>query len=243
MKLSSGNKSAKRTTLDKTKKRRKLSTPIGGVIFLLAMVGLIAVVSAGVNTVKSVFDNSAQRERYESFISPVVMMDPVPFTRAENLEQSFLQQTAMWAVLTGDKRGSYPYDEIGLLLIPASDLDAAAKSLFGNSVVISHRSFDDNEASYLYDPEIKTYRVPLVAKLAYLPSVEKIDKKGDQLVLRVGYIAPGNIFSNDVNKGKGTDPLLEKYMLYELTKLGNGYYISAVRDVADESLPAAPKNN
>lgn len=212
-------------------RRRRLSGPLGGVFLALAAVGLVSVLVWSVGAVRGIFDSSKQRERYESFIRPVVMIDPAPFARAENLEQNQILQASLWAALMSENSGSYSYDENGLLLVPSSDVDVAAVRLFGPNVSVTHQSFEDIDASYLFDPEISAYRVPLIAKVAYSPSVEDIDKKGDLITLRVGYVAPGNVWSTDIKSTKSTEPVPEKYMLYELTRWSEGYYISAVRDV------------
>ena len=212
--------------------RRKLATIIGGTFVALAAVGLFSVVLWGFDTVGGLFDNSAKRARYQSFISPVVMMDPVPFSRVENVEQSLLLQSSLWAALMGENRGAYTYDDNGLLLVPSSDVNVAATKLFGPNVVLTHQSFEDNDASYLFDPEISAYRVPSVNKVAYSPAITSIVKKGDTVTLTVGYVAPGNIWSTDPQTNKDSDqPTPEKYMLYTLTKWDEGYYISAVGDV------------
>ena len=212
--------------------RRKLATIIGAAFATFAAVGLISVVIWGFGIVGGFFDNSAKRARYESFISPVVMMDPVPFSRVENVEQNLLLQSSLWAALMGENRGAYAYDENGLLLVPSSDVDVAASKLFGPNVVVTHQSFEDNDASYLFDPEISAYRVPSINKVAYSPSIAQIVKKGDVITLTVDYIAPGNIWSTDPQTGKDSNkPAAEKTMLYTLTKWDQGYYISAVGDV------------
>jgi hypothetical protein len=220
-------------------RRRRLSAPLGGAVFALAAIGLVSVVVWGVGAVRGIFDNSAQRERYESFIRPVVMTDPVPFTRVENLEQNLILQSSLWAALMSENSSGYSYDENGLLLVPSSDVDVAAVRLFGPKISVTHQSFEDIDASYLFDPEISAYRVPLIAKVAYSPSVEDIDKRGDLIVLRVGYVAPGNIWSTDTQSGKSAQPKPEKYMLYELTRWDEGHYISAVRDVVENAAPVS----
>ncbi len=217
-------------------RRRKLSAPLGAAFLALSAIGLVAVILFTVRSVQNVLDPTAKYHRYASFISPVVMMDPVPFSRVENIEQNVLQQASLWAALTGENRESYTYDDTGMLLVPASDVDVAAVKLFGPNVRIEHRSFDDTDASYLFDPEIQSYRVPLIAKLAYSPDVVGISKKGDSITLTVGYVAPGNIWSTDIQSDKGTAVIPEKYMYYDLTKWSEGYYISAVRDVEDPTL-------
>ncbi len=83
-------------------------------------------------------------------------------------------------------------------------------------MTLTHRTFDDVDGIYLFDPEIGR-TVSLVAKLAYSPSVEEITKNTDTITLRGGYIAPGNIFMNN-DQGEKKSPAPEKYMLFELKK-------------------------
>lgn len=218
--------------------RRKIATVIGGLFIILATVGLVSVVIWGFDVVSGLFDNSAKRAQYESFISPVVMMDPVPYSRVENLDQNLVLQSSLWAALMGENRGAYTYDDNGLLLVPSSDVDVAAVKLFGPNVTITHQSFDDNDASYLFDPEISAYRVPSINKVAYSPSIADISKKGDIITLTVGYVAPGNIWSTDPQTDSDDNtPAPEKSMYYTLTKWDQGYYISSVSDIDSNALP------
>lgn len=230
-------KRTKRTTRTSAQ-RRKFASILGGIFILFAAIGLISVSMWGFKSVTGLFDNSANRDRYESFISPVVMMDPAPFSVVENMEDDLLLQSALWAALTGENRGAYTYDENGLLLVPASDVNVAAAKLYGPDIHIIHRSFDDNDASYLFDPEISAYRVPSVNKVAYSPYITAITKKGDNVVLTVGYIAPGNIWTTDnLENGESNKPAPEKYMLYTLTKWEQGYYISSVSYIDANAAP------
>lgn len=230
-------KRVKRTAISPAK-RRRLASLVGAVFIIFAAIGIISVGTMGYKSVKGLFDNSAEFERYERFISPVVMMDPAPFSVVENIEDDLLLQSSLWAALTGENRGAYTYDENGLLLVPSSDVNVAAAKLFGPTVHVIHRSFDDNDASYLFDPEISAYRVPSINKVAYSPSISSIQKNGDDLVLTVGYVAPGNIWTTEpANANENSEPTPEKYMLYTLSKNGNEYYISAIDYVDSAAAP------
>lgn len=230
------NNSVQLTTQQRAGRRRRVAGPLGAALFVFALIGLAAVVFWVTNLVGNLFDNTAQRSQYEAFLGPVVMTNPVPFSRVENVEQTVIQQSSLWAALMSENRATYAYDETGLLLVPASDVDVAAVRLFGPTVSIMHQSFDDNDASYLYDPEIAAYRVPSINKAAYQPKVEEIVKNGDSIELRVGYMAPGNIWTTDPSN-ENTEPVPEKYVIYVLTKWEQGYYISALRDVENSLMP------
>lgn len=218
-------------------RRRRIAPFIGAAFIVFAVIGAFSVGMSLFRNVSGLFDESDKLERYERFISPVVMIDPAPFTTVENLDDDALLQSSLWAALTGENRSAYTYDENGLLLVPSSDVNVAATKLYGPGTHIVHRSFDDTDASYLFDPEISAYRVPSVNKVAYSPSVTAMQKNGDDIVLTVGYVAPGNIWTTEPDSGDSSEPAPEKYMLYTLRKWEQGYYIGAVDYVDDNIVP------
>ncbi|MEG2144297.1 MAG: hypothetical protein RRY40_03090 [Oscillospiraceae bacterium] len=221
----------------KAKKRHALN--LGRLCLVLAVVGLVSIIILFKNYTLSLVENRDEMTKYEHFILPVVMMDPVPFDSIQTADGQFIKQAAMWSTLLGDDRDKYAYDENGMLLVPATDLDVSAHKLFGEQASITHETFDDYEATYLFDPDIAAYRVPTVAKVSYSPYVESIDKTiPDKLVLKVGYVAPGNVFTTKAeDKKEGIKP--DKYMFYDLVKTKDGMYISAIRDI---DITAPPKS-
>lgn len=222
--------------------RHNSDTIIGAIVITLSLVGIISILMSAFNLVSNLFDDSDKMESYENFLLPVVMMDPVPFNNILNMNDQFILQTSLWAVLLGESQSNFSRDENGLMLIPKTELDVAAVRLFGDTVVLNHRTFDDYDASYLYDPSLEAYRVPLIGKVSYSPKVVNATKNGNQVFLTVGYIAPGNIWSSDMDAATADgERIPEKNMLYDLVENdnGEGYYIKSVRDVP-VILPLAP---
>lgn len=223
--------------IERKRYRRKKAKPVGLVIFVLALIGLIGVIFMLRGVVGSILSQSDKSEQYEKFITPVVMMDPVPFNNIQNTDDQFILQTALWAALLGENRSNYSYDENGMLLVPSTELDVSAVRLFGPNCVVNHHSFDDYDATYLFDAEINAYRVPLIGKVAYSPKVTNIVKTGETTTLKVGYIAPGNIWSTDVLDQQDDERAPDKYMYYDLVKGDGGMYIKSIRDVEAEVYP------
>lgn len=210
--------------------RRSFALPLAIVSYVLMLVGLVAVVTWGVGLVQGLLNRTAAKQEYEQLISPVVMTDPIPFEDITTADNDFILEASLWAALTGSNRENYTYDDMGLLLVPASDVSVAATRLFGPTVTVEHQSFEDVDGTYLYDPEIAAYRVPSITKSAYSPSVTEISKNGDEILLTVGYVAPGNVWSTQQQTTSG-DPTPEKYMVYRLLKASDGSrYVAAVRD-------------
>lgn len=213
--------------------RRRYVAPIGGIFIILCLIGLIAVIAACFNFTRDILNNASRKHEYEWMLLPVVMFDPPPFEDAVNFDGLSLLQSSIWATLLVEGRDKYEQDDNFMLVVPASDVDVTASNLFGPNVVLNHGSFGDFEISYVYDENTRSYHVPVdVITPSYTPSVEKITRKGDTLLLRVGYIPPSSVMDitfTDEGITNSTTPV--KYMNYELHRGRNGYYIYAVQDV------------
>jgi len=226
------------TTTARTPHRRRGAAPIGAIFILMAVIGLVSVLAVTVHLTKNFVDNTARKTEFENLIRPVLMFDPVPYENPNDLDPAVLLQASMWSALLGEKRGSYQYDEMKMLIVPASDLDVNALKLFGPDVKLKHQSFGNYETSFVYDEETKTYRVPVVAQTGtYTPRIEKIIQKGDTVQLLVGYIPPDTLWTAEQAQRKDGEVQPDKYMVYVLKKYKKEYYISAIRDVAGAGLP------
>jgi len=217
-------------------RRRRAALPVAIISYALMLVGLVAVVLWAVGVVRGIAANTSKREEYEDFIRPIVMMDPIPFDDISEADPAFVREAALWAALSDKKRDSYAVDDLGLLLLPATDVNVAAAKLFGPDASVEHMSFEDLDGTYLYDPEIAAYRVPAISKNADSPLVESVSREGDTTVLRVGYVAPGTIWTTQRKDSDGRI-LPEKTMLYRLAKTKDSYYVDAVLDVDAAAAP------
>lgn len=217
--------------------KKRLATNLGRICIILSVIGVIALGFLFKQYVSSVVNNRDEMKKYEKFILPVVMMDPVPFDNATQIDGQFALQASMWASLLGENRENFAYDENGMILVPATDLDVSANKLFGDGIALVHDTFYDTDGTYLYDPDIMAYRVPLLAKVSYTPYVESVTKNPDKITLKVGYITPGNVWTTSIEDKDSTSVRADKYMFYDIVKGENGSYISAIRDI-DASAPA-----
>jgi len=226
-------------TASRSHRRRKAAAPIGAIFILLAAIGLIAVLVFTVGLTKDFVDNKAQKTEFEEMIRPVLMFDPVPFEDPNDLEPVTLLQASMWSALLGEKRGSYQYDEMKQLVVPASDLDVNAAALFGSTVSLKHQTFGNYDTMFYFDRDTKTYRVPTAAQTgAYTPRIEKITQQGSEVLLMVGYIPPETLWTAEQAQREDGEAQPDKYMVYVLEENDKGdYFISAIRDTANAGLP------
>lgn len=223
--------------LKRTRERHqkyKYAAPFGGLFILLAGIGFISVAVVLVHLFAAVMDNTNEKQKFESFILPVLMFDPVTFDTPAAADPEMVLKSSLWAALL-DNRDKYTYDESGMLVVPVSDVDVYAARLFGSEIQVEHRSILSFEMNYLYNEEQNTYSVPVDGQVwQYKPRVEKITKKGDVYTLLVDYIPPGSLWETDF-EGNTYEPEPDKTMIYELKKVKNGYNIVAIREIENQS--------
>ncbi|MDD2955148.1 MAG: hypothetical protein PHD67_02400 [Oscillospiraceae bacterium] len=209
----------------------KYAAPFGGLFILLAVIGLISVAVMSVRLTTAIMDNTKEKQKFESFILPVLMFDPVTFDSPADADPEMVLKSALWAALL-DNRSKYAYDESGMLVVPVSDVDVYAARLFGSEIKVENKSILSFEMNYVYNEEQNTYSVPADGQVwQYKPRVQKIIKKGDQYTLLVDYIPPGSLWETDF-EGNTYEPEPDKTMIYELKKVKNGYNITAIRDMS-----------
>lgn len=211
-------------------RKHRYAASVGGVFVLLTVVGIITVIVASLQLTAKVLDNSGEKERFSRIIQPVIMFDPVPFESPEDIPMQNLLLYSMWTALTSDRAANYTFGESQELVVPASDLDVAAATLFGNEIVLEHASFSDYDNAYTYDKETKSYTIRISAQFyVYTPDVREITKEGDLYCLDVYYVPPGNAW-NMSPAGDKMSPFVEKHMLYYMRRGGDSYQLVKVLD-------------
>lgn len=219
------------------KRKHKYVATVGAVLIGLAVIGAVAVCSMLVNLGVRVLDNTRQKEAFEWKVYPLLMFDPATFEEPNQLDEVFILKTSLWSALL-ENRTKYSYDENGMLLVPASDLDVAAKSLYGDSVTLNHQTFSEGyEFFYIYSEDTNTYSVPISGQTAaYVPKVVEIKKNGNIYTLIVGYVAPTTLWN--VSEDGSSESVPDKYLYYDLEKIdGGNYIIKSVRSIPEEELP------
>ncbi len=218
----------KQNPLNRHKRASKYALPLGGVFLVLALIGLISVAGFCVRLTNQIMDNTQEKNRFEEYLLPVVMFDPVEFESPTYADPLFLLQSSLWGTLLNNPN-KYTFDESAMLVVPASDLDVYAAKLYGTEIKLQHQTIEDFDVTYPYDPETKTYAVPVMGQTSqYTPQVTKIEKKGDLYTLTVGYIPPGTLWESAMG-GSKYEPEPDKYMIYQMKKVKDGYNILSIK--------------
>jgi hypothetical protein len=218
------------------RRKHRYAVPISGIFVVLAIMGIIAVIWGSMNLTMRVLDNSSEKAQLEDFIRPIVMYNPTPFETPADIPADQLLLYSMWGTLTDEKAKSYVYSDTQELMVPASDLNVAAFSLFGDSITLEHQTFGDILTRYTYDEDTGIYYVPTHAELyVYSPEVQTIEREGELYRLTVGYLPPGNAWTTDF-AGNRQSAAAEKVMYYYLSRQRDGYHIVSVRDIPNDAV-------
>ena len=215
--------------ISRHQKQHRWAFPIGLIITVLSVIGLVTLIILAVNGIKKLADNSAEIEQYESFLSSVVMFDPDPFDDVTQAKNEQVLDIAIWALLRDSELDpdKYMSDE-GYLVIPQDDVKNECIAIFGNDVQVTHQTVEGYGYTFTYDSASGVYQVPVtgVAPI-YTPDVVSVSNKVNTIVLTVAYL-PSDQWKQDA-QGNMEAPTANKYMKVTLRKNGDSYYLSALQ--------------
>ncbi|HHW46053.1 MAG TPA: hypothetical protein GXX17_03965 [Clostridiales bacterium] len=165
----------------------KWAAPLGLVILLLAVFGLVSIVLIVVNHV----NNSRSKEfaesagYYEQLLTPVVMVEPVPFENIEKADKLYLVKASIVSILL-DESVELPYDINGLMMVSADLVETKCRQLFGNDIKLEHKSFFLEAILFRYNDSDNSYHIPATGLNGkYRPKVVDISKKKGEICVRV----------------------------------------------------------
>ena len=217
-----------KTTKKHKRGARRWAFPLGLLIAVLAVVGAVTVIVAGVRVTKDAIDSSRNFDEYNTLLTPVVMNDPDEFDDITKANPSQLIDISIWSILKSNlSPDRYEYGETGMI-IPEADVTAEFQKLFGTEVQPTHGTVEGYGYEFAYDATKQTYSIPLTGVVpTYTPKVVDVDKSGNTIVLTVGYLG-GDQWAQDA-EGNMVAPEPDKYMKVTLRERDGAYYISALQ--------------
>ncbi len=212
---------------NKTKKN-KWAFPLGLVIVLFAVIGIVFLILFGVKGIQNLTNNSKEKQEYEKFLLPIVMNDPDTFDDITQANMSQLLDSTIWSLIKKNvETDKYEYVD-DKLLIPQKDVEKQFEKLFGTDVKPVHQTVDGSEYQFEYDKALQGYKIPIFGmENTYTPDVLDVKEKSSAIVLTVGYIS-GSEWTQD-EQGKMIEPDPSKYVKITLRTKGSSYYVSAIQ--------------
>ena len=129
------------STNTSAQEKKKWAFPLGIVIVVLAVIGLVTVIIFAVRGIGSLTDNSDKFEKYEQFLSPVIMNDPDPFDDVSGAQMSQLIDASIWSLMKSDidiDQYEYAEGDVSGVIVPQKDVEKQFAKLFGTDVKPVH---------------------------------------------------------------------------------------------------------
>ena len=174
----------------KKKRAHPWAFPLGLVIALLSLIGLVTVILTGIGTVSYISYQAKNIDEYNKMLIPVVMNDPDIFDDITKADMNQLLDISIWSILKSDlSPDDYEYVD-GNMIIPEEDVTAEYTKLFGSDLPPVHATVAGFGYDFVYNSAEKHYVIPLTGiEPTYTPSVTDVDKKSNTVVLTVAYLA------------------------------------------------------
>lgn len=173
-------------------------------------------------------DNALGLSDYDNFIWPVVMQNPENFDESCPAEVSTMVAAAVWKASSEKKDDKNKINEDGQLVLSFDEVLEACESLFGR-VFEKSDLIGINEEFFKYDENKNCFFVESVSGVDnYTPHTVNAYRKGDDIILKVGYVIPSERFEPDMRGIRENN--ISKYKIYHLkTSEETGRkYVSAV---------------
>ena len=221
------------------KKRRgriRYAAPLGFLVLLFAVIGVISVISGLIGLVIKLNDDTPLRQELFDFLNPVMQFCPSDFDSETADEQDALLLSAIYRVTEAerirqlrekDENCSYTLDETQWRMqIPQTVIGESYAALFGNETP-THRTV--GEVEYVSDKQ--QYLVPLsINTSGYTPVLGNIRKSGDTYTVQVAYVANSDVKVDE--RGQTIAPTFDmgQYtQTYTVVKDGDRWTLTAVK--------------
>ncbi|HAQ63701.1 MAG TPA: hypothetical protein DCR23_04485 [Ruminococcaceae bacterium] len=212
----------------KKKRAHPWAFPLGLIIALLSLIGLVTVILTGIGTVSYISYKAKNIDEYNKMLIPVVMNDPDMFDDITKADMNQLLDISIWSILKSDlSPDDYEYVD-GNMIIPEEDVTAEYTKLFGSDLPPVHATVAGFGYDFVYNSAEKHYVIPLTGiEPTYTPNVTDVDKKSNTVVLTVAYLASdGWAQSAD---GSMVAPEPDKFVKITLREKDGNQYISAMQ--------------
>ena len=214
--------------------RRRARQTLGLLIAVLALVGIVTVVRAGVKGVATLFDDTQQKAEYEDRLEGLVLFDPLPFDGIENIDDLTLREAAVWGCVYSIQETQGSFDNYNTdpdteqLLLPSLDVDAYLAKLLGPGFKLTHRSFEMEDMTIEFDDATQCYKIPVTGTVGYYRAVvTKLFKRSGKLHVTVGYIPTASNDDSIINVSSDTPT---KYMDYLFSRQSGSWYLTGLTE-------------
>lgn len=193
------------------------------VCIILAIIGVIAIVNTCIS------GGGSSGDKYRKAVYPAVIADISPFENPSELTDNQILSSAIWSVvIDSEKLSAYPQVVNNMAIIPAEDIESAAREMFGEDIPeLAHSTIVTADSKFYYNAEANSYSVEISPHMfTYSPEVLSVSRKSGKYIVEVNYIDQHPEWQEDT---------ISKTVEYSLSKNGNGgYIIESMHEVTAE---------
>ena len=219
----------KKEVVKKHKGTHKAAFPVGMLIIVLAIVGIVSIAVTAIKAIDKSIDRREDYSEYNKLLTPVVLIDPDAFDDITKADMNQLVEISIWSILKSDiSPDTYPTTENGLE-IPKEDVEKAFVKLFGTERQATHATVLGYGYEFTYDEATGKYFIPLTSVTPiYTPKVVEKEETAGTIVLTVACLNASAWEQNE--NGEMVEPTPDKYIKVTLRAKNGGYYISAIQN-------------
>lgn len=194
----------------------------GILVFILAVIGLITVISSIFKTAGGFFQGDSLKSQLEQTLYPVAVVDVPTFNEPAELTADGALSAAIVDILMHDDLSGYT-ETFDMIAVPAEDVLERGRQLFGVDVQTKLSTLHAAGESFVYDEATECYNVPTSPMIfSYSPEVRNIKRNGDTYEVTVVYnsdVADWQEHSRNFTEGNS------KTMQATIEKKSSGYRI------------------
>ncbi|MDE5834079.1 MAG: hypothetical protein K2H26_01005, partial [Ruminococcus sp.] len=197
---------------------------LGLVCIILAIVGVIAIINTCISNMGG---GKSSKDKFAQAVYPAVIMDINEFDNPLELPNDQLISASIWSAIIDKTKISQYKERMGVVIIPAVDVENFAVELFGEDVpAITHATVSTVESKFYYNEEAQSYSVQVKPDtFTYSPEVVSVLKENGNYIVNVEYVD---------EHPEWMEKSVSKTAEYNLSKNDNGgYRINSMRIVND----------
>lgn len=179
--------STKKSKSNKSAVSVKKNNILALICIILAIIGVMAIINYCVSNVGG---GKSSKEKFAKAVYPAVIMDINSFDNPSELPNDQILSATIWSIVIDDKKLSKYTERMGVVNIPATDVEKYAVELFGEDIPeLTHTTVGPVESKFYYNVEAESYNIQVKPDtFTYSPEVTSVSRENGNYIVDVEYV-------------------------------------------------------
>ena len=179
--------STKKSKSNKSVVSVKKNNILALICVILAIIGVMAIINYCVSNVGG---GKSSKEKFAKAVYPAVIMDINSFNNPSELPNDQILSATIWSIVIDDKKLSKYTERMGVVNIPATDVEKYAVELFGEDIPeLTHTTVGPVESKFYYNVEAESYNIQVKPDtFTYSPEVTSVSRENGNYIVDVEYV-------------------------------------------------------